>query len=323
MPMAELTVIFRTHSDVEASVVRGLLESHGIQSVASSDVPHAVFPLSIDGLGEVRIAVRDDEAESARRLIANHRAAVTRAALVPIREEFKELEDRLGHAFRDRGLLEHALTHRSGAHEDASGGVADNESLEFLGDSVLGLVVADLLFRELPHSDEGDKSKLMASLVSAPALGRLGQRLGLGDHLILGRGEERSGGRKKQGLVADAFEAVVAALYLDGGLEVARTFLERELRPLLDDLMAGGSAASRDHKSTLQEWLQKHGEPLPEYRVTAERGPDHDKVFEIEVWVGDRMLARSTGRSKQAAEQAAAHEALARTDGATSDGSGG
>lgn len=321
--MAEPTIIFRTHSDIEASIVRSLLDAHGIQSVASSELPHSVFPLSIDGLGEVRIAVRDDEAQAASRIIADHRAEVTHGTLVPLREEFRELEDTLGHRFRDRGLLEHALTHRSRTHEDASGGVTDNESLEFLGDSVLGLVVADLLFRELPRSNEGRKSKLMASLVSAETLGRLGARLDLGAHLILGRGEERSGGRTKQALLADGFEAVVAALYLDGGLEAARTFLEREFRPLLADLIAGGTAAVRDHKSALQEWLQKHGHPLPEYRVAAERGPDHDKEFEIEVRIGERVLAASTGRSKKAAEQASAREALARlTQPAAGESSG-
>lgn len=305
-----MTIIFRTHSDIEASLVRGLLEAHGIDALVSSDVPHSVFPLTIDGLGEVRIAVRDDQAEQASRIIADHRSDARDDSAVRIHEEFRELEFRLGHRFADRGLLEHALTHRSRAHEDASGGVVDNESMEFLGDAVVGLVVADLLFREYPDHDEGHKSKLKAALVSATALASVAERLDLGANLLLGRGEERSGGRQKQALLADAFEAVVAALYLDGGLEVARAVITRELRPMLEALSAGGGQRVQDDKSGLQEWLQGRGRPLPEYRLVAQRGPDHRKEFDVEVVAGGQVLARATGRSKKMAEQDAAREAL-------------
>ena len=229
------TVIFRTQSDVEASVVRGLLETHGIRALLASDVPHTVFPLSIDGLGEVRLSVREDQAETAKQLIADYRDEVA-ATVGKLRDEFDALEMSLGYEFRDKGLLEHALTHRSRAHEDASGGVADNESLEFLGDAVLGLVISDRLFREFPEYDEGRKSKAKALLVSAPTLARIGETLGLGDYLLLGRGEEKTGGRQKPSLIADTFEAVVAAVYLDGGVEAADTFLERQFREALEDV---------------------------------------------------------------------------------------
>ncbi len=321
--MPPLEIIFRTQSDIEASIVRGLLESHGIHSLTSSDVPHSVFPLSVDGLGEVRIAVRPADADEASRIIEVHRSTVASSGHVPLDQEFAELERRVGHRFRDRGLLEHALTHRSRAHEDASGGVIDNESMEFLGDSVLGLVVADLLFHEFPQHDEGDMSKFKASLVSTASLATLAERLDLGQHILLGRGEERSGGRTKVALLADTYEAVIAALYLDGGLAAARAFLERELRPRLDEILELGVASVRDHKSALQEWLQAHGRPLPEYAVVGEHGPDHRKQFEVEVLVDGQALARESGRSKKTAEQSAARTAMARLEeaqGATEAG---
>ncbi len=136
---------------------------------------------------------------------------------MPLPQEFDALESRIGYRFKDRGLLEHALTHKSKAHEDPSGGVADNESLEFLGDAVLGLVIAETLFRTFPEYSEGQKSKVKAHLVSTASLAELAEQLGLGDHMILGRGEEKTGGRRKQALLADTCEALIAAIYLDGG----------------------------------------------------------------------------------------------------------
>ena len=188
-----------------------------------------------------------------------------------LRDEFDELQARIDYRFRDRGLLEHALTHKSRAAEDASGGVADNESLEFLGDAVLGLVVADTLFRQYPGYNEGQKSKIKAAVVSTQSLARQAEAMRLGDHLILGRGEEKTGGRFKQALLADAYEALIAAIYLDGGLDAATTFLRRELKEAID----AGSAQTfaPDYKSALQERLQALGRPLPEYRVSGPRGP--------------------------------------------------
>src|SRR4026209_146798 len=220
--------------------------------------------MAVSSLGEIRIAVAEELAEEARRIIDSHRQDVG-AKVVRIRDEFDELQARIDYRFRDRGLLEHALTHKSRAAEDASGGVTDNESLEFLGDAVLGLVVADALFHQYPLYDEGQKSKIKASVVSTQSLARHAERLQLGEHLILGRGEEKTGGRFKQALLADAYEALIAAIYLDGGLESAQTFLLRELKDALDE----GSAQTfaRDHKSALQERLQGPGAPAAGDRV--------------------------------------------------------
>ena len=309
--MPDLVVIFRTHSDVEASIVRGLLEANGVLSVVSSDVPHNIFPLTVNGLGEVRISVRDDDADEARRIIDGHRTEFTNGQLVRLRDEFGTLQAAIAYRFHDRGLLEHAMTHTSRANEDVSGGVTDNESLEFLGDAVLGFVVAELLFREFPDRDEGDKSKMKAMLVSTATLARVAERLNLGDHLLLGRGEEKTGGRRKQALLADGCEALIAAIYLDGGLEQARAFIARELGSFIDELRRDGVSA-RDYKSALQELVQAHNRPLPEYRVVGAIGPDHQKQFDVEVLVAGESLARATGPSKKEAEQEAARLALNR-----------
>ena len=308
--MPELVVIFRTHSDIEAQIVRGLLESHGVMSVVSSDVPHSIFPLSVDGLSEVRIAVHETEAEDAQRIIEAHRTELKNGTVVRLRDEFEALQQAAGYRFRDRGLLEHAMTHTSRANEDVSGGVVDNESMEFLGDALLGFVIADRLFREFPDYDEGRKSKTKAAIVSTTTLARQAERLNLGDHLLLGRGEEKTGGRRKQALLADGYEALIAAIYLDGGLEQARAFIAREFGPLLEDARRIG-VAGQDYKSTLQELRQARDQPLPEYRLVGTIGPDHSKMFEIEVVVNGERLAVATGGSKKEAEQEAARLALA------------
>jgi ribonuclease-3 len=307
----DLIVIFRTQSDVEASIVRGLLEANGVPSVITSDVPHNIFPLTVNGLGEVRISVRDEDADEARRIIDGHRTELSSGQLVRLRDEFETLQTAIAYRFRDRGLLEHAMTHTSRANEDVSGGVADNESLEFLGDAVLGFIVADLLFREFPDCDEGEKSKMKAMLVSTATLARVAERLGLGDHLLLGRGEEKTGGRRKQALLADGCEALIAAMYLDGGIEQSRAFIVRELGGFIDDLRRDGVSA-QDYKSTLQELVQGRNRPLPEYRVIGSAGPDHQKLFDVEVLVAGEPLARATGPSKKEAEQEAARLALSR-----------
>ena len=311
-------VVFRTQSTIEADVVSGLLETRGIEAVVSSGAPLAIFPLAVSGLGEVRLTVRSEQAQRARRLIAEFGSdRVTR-----IRDEFRAVEEALGYRFRDPGLLEHALTHRSLAHEDASGGVRDNESLEFLGDAVLGFVISDRLFRECRDWNEGQKSKARAALVSSAALARVGEGLGLGDHLLLGRGEERTGGRTKRSLIADTFEAVVAAVYLDGGVEAAGRFVERWFRPQLDAVRAGGVSPgmSRDHKSALQERLQSQDRGLPRYELVGTSGPTHRRVFESEIRVGDEALARGEGRSKKESEQRAAERALVALDEGSGQG---
>ena len=307
--MNEPVVVFRTWSDIEASIVRGLLEAHGIDVSLASDVPHAVFPLTVNGLGEVRVAVPADAADAATRILRDYRTSDGSAPATRIRDEFEALQEAAGYRFRDRGILEHALTHRSRANEDVTGGVTDNESLEFLGDAVLGFVVAELLFRRYPDRDEGEKSKMKAALVSTHALARQAARLGLGEHLLLGRGEEKSGGRRKRALLADGYEALIAAVYLDGGVEAVRAFILREVEPLLDDV-AGAVTIGDDHKSALQESLQARGEPLPEYVVTAEDGPAHRRLFRVEVRVRGEVLAEAQGRTKKDAEREAARKAL-------------
>jgi ribonuclease III len=308
--VTDLIVIFRTQSDVEASIVRGLLESHGLPIVVSSALPQSVFPLSVNTLGEVRISVHPEDAEEAHRIIESHRTNVPNGQVVRLRDEYEALQQAIGYRFRDRGLLEHAMTHTSRANEDLSGGVVDNESMEFLGDAVLGFVIADLLFREFPEYDEGRKSKSKAALVSTTALARQAERLNLGDYLLLGRGEEKTGGRRKQALLADAYEALIAAVYLDGGIEHARAFLSREFAALVGELRTAGNVAGQDDKSALQELLQSRRQMLPEYRLVGTHGPDHRKQFEVEVVAGGEPIGRGIGPSKKEAEQAAARSAL-------------
>ncbi len=308
--MRGLTAVFRTSSDIEAHIVQALLHSHGIESVRLGGSPPGVFAFAVSPLGETLVSVRDEEAEEATRIIASHRERIGTATVVPLRHEFVDLETRIGYRFRDRGLLEHALTHRSKAHEDPSGGVFDNESLEFLGDAVLGMVVAEALFRAFPDYSEGQKSKIKSALVSTVALAELAAHLGLGDHMILGRGEEKTGGRAKHALLADTCEALIAAVYLDGGLDAVRQFILREIGPGIEEAHRP-DYFGRDHKSVLQEQLQGLGRPLPIYRVAGEIGPDHRKLFRVEVLVGADVVAEGSGRTKKEAEQEAAKTALA------------
>jgi ribonuclease-3 len=308
--VADLVTIFHTRSDVEASVVRGLLESHGVPSVVMSHLPRSLFPMAVHTLGEIGIAVHEQDADEARRIIEGHRTELPTGRLLRLRDEFEGLQQAIGYRFRDRGLLEHAMTHTSRANEDISGGVHDNESLEFLGDAVLGFLIAELLFNEFPDRDEGEKSKMKAALVSTTTLARLAEQLSLGDHLLLGRGEEKTGGRRKQALLADGYEALIAAIYLDGGIDQVRAFVVREYEELVADARRLGSAG-QDYKSALQELVQSRNEPLPEYRLVGTIGPDHRKLFQVEVVVSGEAIAEATGTSKKEAEQEAARLALA------------
>lgn len=307
--MTDLDVVFSTQSDIEASVVQGLLESQGLTAVRLSGPPANVFAFAVTPLGMIRIAVPQAQGDEARRVLLTHGDAGGSGLAVPQASQLEAIETRLRYRFKDRGLLEHALTHKSRAAEDPSGGVNDNESLEFLGDAVLGFVVADLLYREFPEFSEGPKSKAKAALVSTTALAELSRTLGLGDDLLLGKGEAKTGGRAKPALLADVFEAVVAAIYLDGGIEAARTFIESQLRPIVATVRASHSFG-RDHKSALQETLQAQGRPVPGYRVAAESGPDHDKRFDVAVVVDGGVLATGSGKTKKEAEQEAARLAL-------------
>ena len=315
MRPGDLVIIFRTPSEIEASVVRGLLETHDIPSALLSDNSRTAFPLALnDQSWERRVAVSPEHADAAQRIIESHRDEVRGGRVVPFGSELEPLERRIGYRFKDRGLLEHALTHRSRVHEDASGGVFDNESMEFLGDSVLGFAIADMLFRQFPQHNEGQKSKLKASIVSAASLARLGDRINLGEFLILGRGEEKTGGRRKHALIADCYEALIAAIYLDGGIEPAKSFIERQFADLIQEARRTGAQAAftEDYKSALQEWLQSHDRGLPAYRLAAEIGPAHRRLFDVEVVVNGITIARAEGRSKKEAAQAAAKLALDR-----------
>jgi ribonuclease III len=219
---------------------------------------------------------------------------------------FRALEERLGHRFGDRSLLDQALTHSSLANERPTGEVPHNEPLEFLGDAVLGLLVADLLHRRDPRGAEGPKSKARAQLVSAQSLARRAEALGLPALLTMGRGEEKTGGRAKAALWADAYEAVIAAVYLDGGWAAAQAFVEAEFRRDLEP----GALADPDFKSALQERLQARGEAVPSYVVVAEEGPSHRRRFRVQCLVGGTVVAEGEGSSKKAAQQAAAGVAL-------------
>ncbi len=309
--MSDFVTIFASRSPIEADVVRGLLEANGVLPIVSTAIPRSVFPFTVSDLGEVRLSVHPDEAEEARRIIEGHRTELQTGQVVRLRDEFEGLQRAIEYRFRDRGLLEHAMTHTSRANEDVSGGVADNESLEFLGDAVLGFVIADMLFRDFPDYNEGQKSKVKASLVSTTTLGRQAERLSLGDHLLLGRGEEKTGGRRKQALLADGYEALIAAIYLDGGIEQARAFITREFGALLAEVKESG-LSGQDFKSALQEHLQALDRPLPEYKLTGTMGPDHRKQFQVAVLVNGESLAESVGPSKKEAEQDAARLALLR-----------
>jgi len=226
------------------------------------------------------------------------------------------LEVRLGHHFAKRELLERALTHSSLLPElrgeNPAGSPAypqNNERLEFLGDSVLQLLASEYLLEAFPDWTEGQLSKSRARIVNAHSLQNAARQLKLGEHLRLGRGEEKTGGREKPAILADAFEAVVAAVYLDGGLEAARGMLERVLftRTLEE---RGERIADSDRKSALQEFLQGRSQPPAQYRLQGESGPDHQKIFQVEVWVNGEQLARGEGSTKKEAEQRAAHSAL-------------
>ncbi|MFZ0211497.1 MAG: ribonuclease III [Candidatus Acidiferrales bacterium] len=219
--------------------------------------------------------------------------------------ERDDLEARLGYQFHKIEWLERALTHRS--HTFASD-ERHNERLEFLGDSVLGLAVSHVLVVRFPDWDEGSLSKARARLVSAASAEAAANKLHLGDHLRLGPGEEKTGGRTKRNLLADSYEAVVGAIFRDAGFEPAAAFVERTL---LDDARVAGSlSAEEDHKSALQEWLQSRGLRPAEYRVVKESGPEHQKMFRVAVRADGRLLAEAEGRSKKSAEQTAAGLAL-------------
>lgn len=227
------------------------------------------------------------------------------------------LAARLGRRFRDRALLRQALTHRSSAHESGERD-AHYERLEFLGDAVLGFLAAEMLFRRDATADEGTLTRRKQAVVSSVALAEASRRLGLGEEARLGRGEESSGGRAKPSILADLFEAVLGAVYLDGGVRAARAFVRRHLGAELEAACAE-AAAGTDHKTRLQEMLQGSRRETPVYRTVATSGPAHRRSFEVEVLAGGAVLGRGRGGSRKLAERDAAQAALAALAGAKED----
>ena len=304
-------MIFRTQSDIEANVVEALLDSHGVETLRTSGPTPGLFQFTLNPLGETRISVRDEDAAEAVRIIDSHREQVGGGIVVPLPQEFDALEARIGYRFRDRGLLEHALTHKSKAHEDPSGGVADNESLEFLGDAVLGLVVAEALFRSFPSyygraevEDQGqpgvdgvarrdggaararrahDPRPRRREDRRPPQAGAAGRHLRGADRGDLSRRRARSGA------------AVPGARVRVGD------------RRRAGSRITSAAITSRGCRSG----CRRMGRPLPSYRVAGEVGPDHRKLFHVEVVVGDDVIAQGVGRTKKEAEQEGAKLALA------------
>ncbi len=225
-----------------------------------------------------------------------------------MKDRVSALGRRLGIRFRDPVLARQALTHKSWTNEHRDSGLGDNERLEFLGDAVLDLAISERLMARFPEAPEGVLSKLRAAMVDEESLSAVARRIGLGELLYLGRGEEASGGREKPSLLADAFEAVIAAVYLHGGLKAVFRVVDRLFAEAFSEAEAG--TVDRDFKTRLQEEVQRRHLPLPVYRVVEERGPDHAKTFVVEVQVGEAVF-RSEGRSKKWAEQLGAKAALA------------
>ena len=224
-------------------------------------------------------------------------------------DSLTQIERALGYGFRDRALLEEALTHRTFVNE--AGGGKDNQRLEFFGDSVLDFLLSDLLLVRFPTSREGELTRIRAALVDEGSLARIASGLDLGSSLRLGRGEEKGGGREKRSLLADAFEALLAALYLDGGIEEARRVVQEQFAPLLE---TGDGLAGRDFKTSLQERARLERGQLPRYQLKQVSGPDHDRHFTVEIYLGDDLMGEGEGRTKKEAEQAAAGAAWARLE---------
>jgi ribonuclease-3 len=221
------------------------------------------------------------------------------------------LQASLAYRFRSPALLEEALTHTSHVNEQKESPRTHNERLEFLGDAVLSLVMSEYLASALPRSSEGALSKLKAALVSESTLARVARRLKLGECLKLGRGEERSKGREKGSLLADALEAVIAAVHLDGGFEASRTVTRHIFAEELQQVSANDTRpGAEDFKTELQEWCQKRYDALPQYSIVGQSGPDHEKQFEVQVVIQGDIVGHGSGRSKKEAEQQAAQQAL-------------
>jgi ribonuclease-3 len=218
------------------------------------------------------------------------------------------LQKSLGISFRQPALLRQALVHSSYINENPDDPYGDNEKLEFLGDAVLGFIIAERLYRECPDSSEGEMTRLRAALVNGRTLAGIARRMGIGEALYMGRGEESSGGRNKKPNLAGALEALIAAVYLDRGITATRKFVLRLFSREIKDVLS--KSTIHDAKSRLQEIIQSRSQEAPLYRIIGEEGPDHNKTFDVEVIIGGVALGRGTGKSKKQAETAAAQAAL-------------
>jgi ribonuclease III len=223
-------------------------------------------------------------------------------------QELSSLENELDYQFKDIGLLREALQHSSYVNEQSDPALQDNERLEFLGDAVLDLVITHILMNHFPQTREGELSRMRAAIVNESQLAAVAQKLNLGQYLLLGKGEALSRGEEKSSILADALEAVIAAVYLDGGLKNAFDVIERQFSRVISQV--GERLAAEDFKSRLQELVQVRFKTIPHYTVIAESGPDHDKTFEIRLSIGTFLTTHGTGKSKKAAEQVAAQVAF-------------
>lgn len=244
--------------------------------------------------------------------LVRHRESARAPDPISVAPQLQALELKLKYRFENRSLIETALTHRSHAYRSGQERLQSNERLEFLGDSVLGLVVNEHLFLHYPDRSEGELTKIKSLIVSRAVLCRVAEQLRLGDHLILAPGEVDAGGRTRASILSDALEAVLGAMYLDGGLEPVSAFVRQEVLGSLEEMVADHQLAN--YKSLLQEKIQAEIKTPPRYKVSATSGPDHAKRFVVEVLVRGRVLGRGEGNSKKVAEQRAAREALDRLE---------
>ena len=223
-------------------------------------------------------------------------------------QDFTEFQKRAGVGFKDQNLLTQAFVHRSYINENKNSGLSHNERLEFLGDAVLELVIADFLYKKYPTKAEGDLTAYRSALVNATTCSDIATRLRMNDYLLLSKGESKDTGRARQYILANTLEAFIGAIYLDSGYEIAKSFIEREFTPLIDGIISAGSWI--DAKSLFQEKAQEFDGITPSYKTLRESGPDHEKKFTVGVFLGKEKVAEGEGDSKQDAEQAAARAAL-------------
>ncbi len=219
-----------------------------------------------------------------------------------------KLQEKIGYTFKDASILRTAMTHSSYANESRDKRIECNERIEFLGDSVLSLITSDYIYLQYRQTPEGELTKIRASVVCEQALFEVANSIGLSEHILLGKGEEAGGGRNRPSILADAMEALIGALYLDGGFEVAQKFVLTYLKPKI--ALAAKGKTFRDYKTMLQEIVQKSKEEVLSYHLVSESGPDHNKHFEVEVLLNSNVFAKGEGRSKKEAEQMAARSAL-------------